>query len=292
MKRTSLLILSAICLLCNFNCFAQVVEEEEATEKTENFDSFYERQADRKAKKPFVYPYVRDADIVWQHRVWRVVDFREKLNQVFYYPIEEDQGRQNFFTIINNAIKDGTIKVYEDDEFKKELDYEKHIAGAGSTTTIELTSTDLDGMETTRDSTVSIAMKPEDVKSLRIKEDWYIDKQRSVQDVRIMGFALIYMKDRGDGSAPQPYPLGWIRFNEPAVRNLLANSEVYNPQNDVERRSYDDLFVKRMFASYVIRETNTQDRSVSDYLTGFDALYQSDEIEDNIFNIEQDMWEY
>lgn len=213
------------------------------------------------------------------------------MNQPFYYPIEEDQGRVNLFTVIDRAIKDGTIKVYETDEFKTEADYNKILQGAGETKTITKYETDLDGMETEKDEQIFQAMDPIDVKSMRIKEDWYVDKQRSVRDVRILGFSLIYMKQRDD-EAPQTYPLGWIRYNDPAVRNLLANSEVFNPKNDVERRSYDDVFVKRLFTSYVIRTSNTYDRSISDYLTGFDALYESQNIEEDIFNREQDMWEY
>lgn len=289
MKKTSLLVLSAMMLFFSNNIFAQVVDDEENS--NENLDSFYELSNNNKVKKPFVYPYVRSADVTWKQRVWRVVDFREKMNQPFYYPIEEDQGRVNLFTVIDRAIKDGTIKVYETDEFKTEADYNKILQGAGETKTITKYETDLDGMETEKDEQIFQAMDPIDVKSMRIKEDWYVDKQRSVRDVRILGFSLIYMKQRDD-EAPQTYPLGWIRYNDPAVRNLLANSEVFNPKNDVERRSYDDVFVKRLFTSYVIRTSDTYDRSISDYLTGFDALYESQNIEEDIFNREQDMWEY
>lgn len=290
MKKISLLVLSSLVLLLCNNTYAQIVDQEEET--TENRDSFYQQSIDRKAKKPFQYPFVREADVAWKLRVWRVVDFREKMNQVFYYPVQEDQGRKNLFTIIDEAAKAGVIKVYEDDEFKKEIDYATVIAGAGRTQNIELTETNLDGEEVVRDSVVTIHMTPEEIKSLRIKEDWFVDKQRSVQDVRILGFSLIYLMDRGDGSAPQPYPLGWIRYEDPEVRNLLANTEVFNPKNDVERRSYDDVFVQRLFSSYVIRVSRTHDNKISDYLTGLDALFESQNIENEIFNREQDMWEY
>ena len=290
MKKTSLLVIGALFILLSGSCFAQVVDEEQ--ESTENRDSFYEKSIYRKAKKPFEYPYVSEDDVVWGKRVWRVIDFREKMNQVFYYPIQEDQGRKNLFTIIDEAAKAGEIQLYKDDSFREVADYAAIIAGAGSTTSSELTQTNLDGEEIIIDTNIFINMSPEEVKSMRIKEDWYIDKKRSVQDVRIIGFALIYLKDRGDGSAPQPYPLGWVRYDDPAVRNLLANEEVFNPKNDVERRSYDDVFVKRLFTSYVIRTSNTFGRKISDYLTGFDALYESQNIEEDIFNYEQDMWEY
>ena len=277
--------------LCGSTAVAQVVDEDQ---EVTNRDSFYEVQNSNKAKKPFVYPYVRSADVVWQHRVWRVVDFREKMNQPFYYPQGDEglQGRVNLFNVLDKAIKDGTIKVYADDEFTTEVDYAKLLESAGDKKLETKYRYNVDNMEEEYEEETYIAMNPMDVKSMRIKEDWYIDKQRSVRDVRIIGFSLIYMKARGEGEPAQPYPLGWICYNEPEVRNLLANAEMYNPKNDVERRSFDDVFVKRMFTSYIIRESNVPNRSVSEYLTGMDALFESQSIEEELFNMEQDMWEY
>ncbi len=51
-------------------------------------------------KLPVAYPYVREADMFWVRRVWRVIDFREKMNQPFYYPTEPAQGRVNFLTMV------------------------------------------------------------------------------------------------------------------------------------------------------------------------------------------------
>ena len=67
---------------------------------------------------------------------------------------------------------------------------------------------------------------------------------------------------------------------------------MYNPRNDVQQISYDDVFVKRLFTSYVLRTSNVYNRRIADYLTGLDALLESEAIEEEIFNREQDMWEY
>ena len=288
MKKTGLLMLSIFAMMFFLrNVNAQIVDDE----STEELDQFYERAVTRNAKKPFEYPYVRDADVVWSRAIWRVVDFREKMNQVFYYPVEEDQGRINMFTMIDRAASNGTIKIYEDDEFKVEIpDWNEFKQKIGVTRTEEIVTVDLDGMEQVHDSVIYIPMNPMDVKTLRIKERWFVDKQRSVRDVRIIGFSLIYFVQRDE--TVQPMPLGWVRFNDPEVRYLLANTEVFNPSNDAERRSYDDIFQKRMFTSYVIKESERFNRSISDYLSGMDALYEAERVEDDLFNIEQDMWEY
>lgn len=74
---------------------------------------------------------------------------------------------------------------------------------------------------------------------------------------------------------------------------MLANTEVYNFKNDAQRRSYDDIFLKRMFSSYIIKESNVYGlRTISQYTTGDEALRESDNLKDKIFDYEEDMWEY
>ena len=36
------------------------------------------------------YHHVREADVMWSTKIWREIDLREKINQVFYYPSTED----------------------------------------------------------------------------------------------------------------------------------------------------------------------------------------------------------
>jgi hypothetical protein len=57
--------------------------------------------------------------------------------------------------------------------------------------------------------------------------------------------------------------------------------------------SYDDLFIKRYFNSYIVQESNVfNNRAINQYLSGKSAMLESKRIEDRIFNFEQDLWEY
>lgn len=48
-----------------------------------------------------------------------------------------------------------------------------------------------------------------------------------------------------------------------------------------------------MFNSYIVKESNMyNNRDISSYLVGKDAMLESKRIEDKIFNYEQDLWEY
>lgn len=288
MKKIEVILLGLF-LFLSPSLFAQVVDEPE-----DNSDGFYTKESEliENGKKAFEFPYVREADVVWAHRVWRVIDFKEKINQVFYYPIAPDQGRKNLFTILDEALTSGQIRGFDGDMFENVVNWEELKASLAGSEVIERYDTDIDGNEIITYDTIMTSLKAEDVTMLRIKEDWFIDKNRSVEDVRIIGFALIYMQQKEEGTPPVQMPLAWIRYNDPEVRELLANAEVYNMDNDRARRSYDDIFRKRIFSSYVIRESNDFNRRIEDYASGIDAWMESQRIEDYLFEMEEDMWEY
>ena len=79
----------------------------------------------------------------------------------------------------------------------------------------------------------------------------------------------------------------------PGAREVLINAEVFNLiGNDAERRTYDDIFWKRMFGSTIVKEANVMDRKVNEYMVGLDALLEAERIKAEIFNLEHDLWEY
>lgn len=288
MKRLKVILLGVF-LFLSPALFAQVIDEPE-----DNSDGFYTKESEliENGKKAFDFPYVREADVVWAHRVWRVIDFKEKINQVFYYPVKPDQGRKNLFTILDEALTEGRIRGFENDMFSEETNWEKKkVDAAGDPTFTVTVDYDMDGLEIYDTTWVVSSISSENVTIMRIKEDWFIDKNRSVEDVRIIGFCLVYDQPQEDGST-RPFPLAWIRYNDPEVRELLANTEVYNMDNDRARRSYDDIFRKRIFSSYIIRESNDFNRRIEEYARGVEALLESQRIEDYLFEMEEDMWEY
>jgi len=132
---------------------------------------------------------------------------------------------------------------------------------------------------------------PGSVKEYRIKEDWFFDKQRSVQDVRIIGICPVADNiDPVTGEVRGSTPLFWVYF--PEARNIFASAEVFNRSNDAERRTLEDIFWKRMFGSYVYKEQNVYDRRIADYKQGIHALLEAERVKDDLFIIEHDLWEY
>lgn len=130
------------------------------------------------------------------------------------------------------------------------------------------------------------------VKEIRLKEEWFFDKQRSVMDVRIIGIQPVAENiDPATGEVRGTEPMFWVYF--PEARNIFANVDVFNRHNDAERWTLDDVFWKRMFGSYIYKIQNVYDRQISDYtMNGLDQMLEAERIKDDIFAMESDLWEY
>jgi gliding motility associated protien GldN len=245
-------------------------------------------------KKPMPLPSVREADVFWSRKVWRIIDLREKMNLPLYYPTTEIDGRVNLISLILKGIENNQITPYDaslDDDFKVPMTYDQVKQRFGAETTTE-EKIDFDTGERT---TVQIQgeIRPNDIKQYLLKEEWYFDKNNSTLNVRIIGVCPIREFVRaGDASGQvQREKLFWIYY--PEARPLLSTNLIMNPYNPAQQVSFDDLFIKRTFNSYIVIAENVyNNRDISSYLSGKEAMLESKRIEDVIFNFEQDLWEY
>ena len=81
-------------------------------------------------KDPVPFPPIRRSDVMWQKRIWRVIDFREKMNQPFYYPLEPHNGWRSFIQILMDGLKEGSFIAYDispTDEFLIPVTYNEII---------------------------------------------------------------------------------------------------------------------------------------------------------------------
>lgn len=245
--------------------------------------------------KVVAFPYLREADVMWSKKVWRQIDLSEKLNLPLKYPKYKDtRDRKNLITTLLDGIKEGTLTAYGtiDDEFTQRMTMEEveRKLGAGVDTQQVV---DPEPPYLSHDTVVKKEWNPDKVIAYRMKEEWFFDKQRSVVEVRIIGIApMMYDEDEFGNvrEGGQKKAIFWVYF--PEARNLLVNSESFNRENDAERRTFDDIFMKRMFSSTIIKESNVFNRYISEYRTGIDALLESENIKAEILNLEHDLWEF
>lgn len=266
-------------------------------DETHNFNDFYKKDL-VKGKQAMPHEHVRGTDVVWEHVVWRTIDFREKFNQFFYFPTDPNrntQGRVNLANALMEALRNGDIEVFKEDDLVTPYTYEEMMKQLTRTYTFHISEYDDWGDETEgRDTLIHEEFQPSEVYSCRIKESWYIDKEDTRQKVRILGLTLVYnyCKDREGERQCDPVEMFWVPMDDMRVRNALVKVLAYDEDNAHSIRSYDDIFIERFFDSFIYRESNTYGRDILSYLTGTDAILESQAIENKIFDIESDMWEY
>ena len=242
------------------------------------------------------YTHVREADVEYDKRVWRHIDLREKINHPLYYPLEsiEELGykRMSLFEVIKLGITSGELTPYEEQDDGGQWRVALTKTAAMDKLSEERTGSDIDpetGLEIETSYTIEVEAK--DVVAYWIKEDWIFDRERSVMEVRIIGILPIIEKLNTETGQTRRGGLFWIYF--PEARYVFANHEVYNPDNDAARLTFEDYFRKRKFSSHIYRETNVYDnRLLDDYIKGVDRLLEARKIEREIINHEHDMWQY
>jgi gliding motility associated protien GldN len=247
-----------------------------------------------KTKRVVPYTHIREADVMWARRVWRTIDLREKMNHPLYFPTEAINDRKSLFDVIRQGLLvDGSITAYSvgaigtDDEFKKPLlasELKELFTRLDTQMTESLESGDMEMV------VQEINLESRDIKMYNIKEDWIFDKQRSALDIRIIGIAPMQEKRGDDGEVRGYTPLFWLYY--PECRYLFANWEAFNRENDAERRSFEDIFWKRQFSSYITKWSNVYDRGINQYKTGLNALLEGEEIKQQLFEFEHDLWNF
>lgn len=234
-------------------------------------------------KKPMPQPSIREADVMWKKTVWREIDFRQKMNQGFYFPSTPQGNWKNLYTILMDALEEGIITAYNADinvdskgDFKEKMTYNEIIK---------------QHERETKYSTENINVA--DVKRCLVKEIWYFDKQRSQLMVRILAICPIEVREveRSGDLVDQRKTLFWVPYND-ETRQVLVQHPFHNRSNSAAQLNYDEVFMKRMFDSYIVREENVYDRAIEEYAKGIDGLKESERIKNSIIDFEQNLWEY
>lgn len=233
----------------------------------------------------------READVMYSKRVWREIDTRQKQNMPFRWRGDDASGGGMFIEILLDGVKKGKLKAYStmDDRFTTALTKEQITEMLTGTTDTQRVENPETGEITIK--IVHNEFNPDVVTRFRIKEDVVFDRNIGRMVTRIIGLAPLRDIYNEDGSYRATTPMFWMYY--PEMRETLAQYEVFNPENDVARMTWDEFFENRYFSSYVIKTSNPLDATLQQMgLSGTDLLYEGQRIQEELFNKEHDMWVY
>ncbi len=265
-------------------------EKYEGQEKKEVYDKL-----DLKNKKPVPYVPTREADVIWEKTVWRMVDLRQKVNLPLYYPTDPIGNRMSLVNLLLYGIDNEGLNAYDPDDPEATTEFDilmtaeqvKKSMGAKQDTQ---SITKADG--SIKDEIIDLPPQKHEIKKLLIKEKWYFDKNYSRMKVRIIGLCPIRLYHKEDN--PDMYVMKktfWVYY--PEARPILANHPVFNRHNDAQRITFDDYFRQRQFTGHIFSESNVyNNRQINEYRSGVEVLWEAEKIENKIFRMEHDMWEF
>ena len=252
-------------------------------------DGYY-KKTDILNAKAIPYANIREADVVFAKRIWREIDVREKMNVYLVSP------KARLIDLLMHAIDAGELTAYDataddvndpdGDSFAKPLTPTQ--ADAKMVDSSVVTKMDING-NPTRYKVAGI-FQGDSVLKFRLKEDWIFDKQRSIFEPRIIGIAPLVKAGSVAGVSLDYQPAFWIYF--PDARPILATKEVVNKNSDATGLSFDDVFAKRLFTSYIVKVSNNKDESIKNYAQGIDKLYESERVKKSLMDYELNLWQY
>lgn len=134
---------------------------------------------------------------------------------------------------------------------------------------------------------------PNELFIIEIQEDVIFDKKRSR-----MYYDILTLKIVVDGSKTPDgidKPVAVFSYKEIVEKLFKDNPEAiwFNPDNSAEHRNLQDAFDLRLFASRIIKVSNTDDQFIEDiYGPGKSNLYGSDWYEMKLMEYEHELWEF
>ena len=261
--------------------------------------------------EPVKYGYIDEKDILKSLVVWEIIDLNDKINQPIY---KNNDGLVNqnksLFQVLYDAIMANKItEVYDDEMFETKIAPEQiadrvrfeSLSDAGIEKINEQGKPLTEAQK--REYIDTFEVKSENVKLIKIKGMWYIDKRDSQMKYRLLGIAAMGQDPTTMGQVgPDGLPiinddayidLFWIFY--PDAREVLANSVVFNNNNLSSDITFDDILNLRRFSSVIYKSGSGLGNGViADYIprNADEQLEEHERIKEQILRMENDLWNY
>jgi len=295
MKARRLIFAAAVLAIWTFSLSAQTPGNAPVINTYTPSTDVYKLETIIPEKKPVPYPYVREADVIWRKDIWRTIDLRHRMNMPLRYPLEgtmSDGKRYSLFGLIMEGIKSEEITPYA---YNAIAGWKNPFSVVSSLEEVYRNSGG-DSIYDDNGNFLEVQQGMTDILQWQLQEAWFFDAKHSTMKVRIVALAPIYYQryDEITGEllpSPRYRVPFFVSFEQ--CRRLFATHAVYNPRNDAQSISFDDLFMQRRFSSTIIAESNEfGNRMLTDYKVGQDILLEAERIKNDLFIMEHDLWEY
>lgn len=263
---------------------------------------------------------IHESNVMYKLTLWRRLDLNEKQNQPLF-----SKGNEITKHLID-GVKAGVLEPFDNDsltlkitleDFTKRL-YKKFEGGGLSKEEIEAgfgtENTEDDGWgggaaatpkkEATSQTSASTKanivapasdgyeMFANEFYIIEIKEDWIFDKQRSRQYFDIQS---ITVKIPAEGSSDGlEKVLASFKYKElESYFRLNPNCIWYNAANTAQHKNLADAFELRLFNGRIIKKSNALNKYLDQvYKSPNEALLKSQQLEYELMEFENNLWEY
>lgn len=254
--------------------------------RPEIIDGAYKRSMNLSiSKEPITLPVIQEQDVMFSWSILRVIDLNQKMNMPLTHP------KSMLINVLMDALKKGDLNgyIYRSDELNdgNKMQASEILNALEKYDTITVSNPITFALERRVEK---VEFNPNDVVKFRLKEEWVFDRRTASMVVRIIAVAPV-QNLKSDGIVVGEIPMFWVYF--PAIRPILSKAEVFNMKNESAKISYDDLFLRRFFSSYIYKEPNVKDVRIEDYASNpEDFLVESERVKQKLFNFEQSLWDY
>ncbi len=229
-----------------------------------------------------------EQQVMFSKKVWSFIDFRESINKKLCNNGDTKQSIYPLYEVLNLWIVKGKINCFKSSDFGSVKNVPIKMAEFKRLgirkDTVEERIIDENGVDTLVKTLRADTMSSDKIIGYVVKEDWFFNKRSVLMEKKVIGIAPVYY----DRKLEKNKELYWVYF--PECCEVLSGYLTMNPTGTKDLYTYRDLFMKRPYSSYVLRESNVYDRDKPENSKGFEVDTENKKNREKIDSGEEDLW--
>ncbi len=259
-------------------------------------------QTDTTGYNPNSLNPIHESDIMFKKRIWRRMDLKEKQNKPFFAYNKE------ITKFIIEGVEKGILTPYVNDSLETpmtkeiflknlKLPEEKSALSSEEKALGFTESDDTDWGSSTKNNPEKIDKNqpdyflPNEVSVIEIMEDLIFDRKRSVMVPDIQSFKLIIPATKFETGFYREVAVFKYKDLAPYFDSMPKKAVWLNKQNTAENRKFTEAFDLRLFSARIVKMENPDNATVED-IYGDKALMASQWLEEQLLELEHNLWEY